>query len=132
MPVDRRRELLLPALERAPRLRVERREDLVELHGARHPRVGQRAAVPDRPGTAPVPRCELDVGLAEQRLLAQDRARVAGDGGELGLDSIVASVRLRCFGSRSLARTLPTFTPATRTSASRPSCAASGNATFNR
>jgi hypothetical protein len=51
-------------------------------------------------------------------------------GANLGSSSIVASVRFP-FGSSSLPRTLPTRTPATRTSASRPSCVASGKAILN-
>src|SRR3954469_2945256 len=43
---------------------------------------------------------------------------------------MVATVRLGCAGSIVLSRTLPTLTPATRTSASRPTCVASGKATL--
>src|SRR5205814_7869570 len=46
--------------------------------------------------------------------------------------SIVASVRFPPFGSSSSPRTLPTDTPATRTSASIASWVASGNATLMR
>ena len=57
---------------------VERREDLVQLGGALDPRVRQPATVRQHAG-APVPRRQLDVGLAEQRLLAQDRVAVLRD-----------------------------------------------------
>ena len=73
----RARLLLHPDLERGPRVAVERAVDLVELHGRRDLRLGERAAVGERLGVR-APRRELDVGLAQQRLLAQDRARVRG------------------------------------------------------
>ena len=84
-------------------------------------------------GRLRVARRQLDVGLAQQRLLAQDRAGV-----------LRAAARTCCRarasrpsgsgarGSTSFLTTLPTDTPATRTSASSPSCVASGNATFTR
>ena len=75
---DRAVQLLDPVLERLTRLWVECREDLVELGGALDPRVRQPATVRQHAG-APVPRRQLDVGLAEQRLLAQDRVGVLRD-----------------------------------------------------
>ena len=118
--------------ERSPRLGSKRLEDLVELdglgHAARRPGTRRRARCP--PGACAGR--ELDVGLAQQRLLAQDRPRVRRDGRELARRSRSSrSCGCRCAGSRSLSRTLPTLTPATRTSASRPSCVASGKATLN-
>ena len=68
------------------RLGVERAEDLVELDGRRDLRARQRAR---RRGSccAPcVPGRQLDVGLAEQRLLAQDRLRVGRDRRVLGVE----------------------------------------------
>ena len=77
--LDPLRERLLPDLERLARPRVERAEDLVQLDGRRHLRVGQRAVLGQQ-CRALVAGRQLDVGLAEQRLLAQDRARVLGIG----------------------------------------------------
>ena len=76
---DRLGEVLLPALEALARLGVERLEDLVELDRLGHARVAEEAAVGHRARRALVARRHLDVGLAQQRLLAQDRARVLGD-----------------------------------------------------
>ena len=60
---------------------VEDAEDLVELDRVVHVRSRQRAAVGELLG-ARVARRELDVGLAQQALLAEDRARVAADRSE--------------------------------------------------
>ena len=72
---DRGRLRLHPVLERRAGLRVEGAQDLVELDRVRHLRGGQRAALRDRLGGVAARR-QLHVGLAQQRLLAQDRARV--------------------------------------------------------
>ena len=66
-------------LEALARLRIERLEDLVELHRLGHARVAEEAAVGHRARRALVTRRHLDVGLAQQRLLAQDGAGVLGD-----------------------------------------------------
>jgi hypothetical protein len=76
-------QVLLPGAEARARLGVECLEDLVELDGLAHARVGQEAAVGHGARLALVAGRELDVGLAQQRLLAQDRVGVAGDRREL-------------------------------------------------
>jgi hypothetical protein len=103
---DRDRRPLLPLLEGRAGLRVEGVEDLVDLGLVLDPADRERASLGDRVDVArprlgsrggraerdtggrlrPRARGELDVGLAEQGLLAQDRSRVARDRRELGLD----------------------------------------------
>ena len=80
---QRDRDVLLPGLERRPRRLVERTEDLVQLDGVRDLRPRQLAplrqgVLRQRAGVLGA-RGELDVGLPQQRLLAQDRAGVVGD-----------------------------------------------------
>ena len=70
----------------APGPRVERVEDLVELDRPLHLRVGEHPAVGDRARGARMAGRELDERLAEQRLLAQDRAGVLRDRGVAGVD----------------------------------------------
>ena len=75
---------------------------------------------------------DLHVGLPQQALLAQDHAGVALDRGEAVVDLDLGDA---CGGRpepSSLPLTLPTFTPAIRTSASSTSRAASGNAALKR
>src|SRR4051812_23892167 len=67
--------LLHPVAERRLRLRVEDAQDLVELDRRLHLGVRQDRVVGQRPGRG-MPRRQLDEGLAQQCLLAQDRARV--------------------------------------------------------
>jgi hypothetical protein len=67
-----------PRLEGRPGRLVERAQDLVELDGLRHVALGQPAVL--RHGLRRLrARRELDVGLAQQRLLAQDRVGVGRD-----------------------------------------------------
>ncbi len=147
--LDRDRRVRLPALERGARLLVEGVEDLVDLGRLARLADAERAALLDRLdrvglGVGDVgrraerDRCrllaglgaggELDVGLAEQRLLAQDRPRVVGDRRELGLDLDHGLGRVLAVdaGSRaapgSISLTLPTETPPIRTSDSTASC----------
>ena len=78
-PCDRHRGFLLPGLEGGAGLGVEGAEDLVELDRFGDVwRVGQGAAVGELRPVA-VARGQFDVGLAEQRLGAQDRPRVRRD-----------------------------------------------------
>jgi hypothetical protein len=76
--VDRFAERLLPDLELAPRLRVERLQDAVERHRVFDLAVGQATVVGQRPRGRAL-RDQLHVGLPEQRLLAQDRMHVRTD-----------------------------------------------------
>src|SRR5215211_3351536 len=106
-PVDGDGGARLPALEGLPRALVEGVEDLVDLGGVLGLPDAERSALRDRTdflrtgvgGSARRternrggllarlgPGGELDVGLAEQRLLPQDRARVRVDGRELRVD----------------------------------------------
>ena len=82
---DRLRRFRHPLAERGLGRVVERAQDLVELD-----RRLDLAVVEEGPigqlARAPVPRRELHVGLAQQRLLAQDRARVPRDRGVLAVD----------------------------------------------
>src|SRR5688572_864864 len=77
--------LVEPLLEGLARVRVEDAEDLVELHRVVHVRPRQRAAVGELLASRRARR-DLHVGLAEQALLAQDRARVAADRREAVVD----------------------------------------------
>ena len=70
------RELVHPRAERVARARVERAEDLVELDRRRDLARGSAPPSGSFGGRRPAGR-QLDVGLAEQRLLAQHRAGVA-------------------------------------------------------
>ncbi len=74
---------------------------------------------------------ELDVGLAEQRLLPQDRPRVGRDRRELGVD-LERRVGELPASESSIALTLPTETPEIRTSDSTASWVASWNGTVTR
>src|SRR5258705_13651178 len=65
-------------MESLARARVERLEDLVELDGRLHLSVSQPPAVLQTRALRRA-RGQLDVGLPEQCLLAQSRARVAVD-----------------------------------------------------
>ena len=85
LAADRLRRLRDPVAEGLLRLRVEDPQDLVELHRRLDLRAAQRGAVAERAVLAVAGR-QLDVGLAEQRLLAQDRARVARDRRVLRVD----------------------------------------------
>jgi hypothetical protein len=76
-PAQGLRLRLHPRLERAPGVGVERAEDLVELDGRRHLAHRQPAVLGHGPRARGVARRQLDVRLAQQRLLAQDRPRVA-------------------------------------------------------
>ena len=71
--------------ERRPGLGVERAEDLVELDRRGDLGLRQATAVGQLRPRA-VARGELDVGLAEQGLLAQDRPRVARQRGVVGVE----------------------------------------------
>ena len=109
--VDRDPRVLHPGLERLPGLLVEALEDLVDLGLILDLSLGEMAAFRDRlrrvaareladvdgpglsldvagrlVGLGPGAARELDVGLAEQRLLAQDRLRVRGDRRVLRVD----------------------------------------------
>jgi hypothetical protein len=83
--LDRQRRLFDPLLERRPRGLVERGEDLVELDRLLHLRARDRAAV-RQVALVRVTRRQLRVGLAEQRLLAQDELRVLRDRRVLRVD----------------------------------------------
>ena len=123
--------LLHPRRERAPRHRVERREDLVELDRRRDLRLRDRPAVRQL-GAVLRARRELDVGLAEQRLLAQDRARVRRAAARTGCRSgSTALVRPVCRSSET-ETTLPTLTPEIRTSDSWASWTAWLNSALSR
>ena len=78
-PIQGAREIVEEALERAPGGLVERAEHLVEPLGLADLPDGQRRALLQlrrRPRSVG----ELDEGLAQQRLGAQNRPRVAGEG----------------------------------------------------
>ena len=125
-------EAAVPITNRFRSRRVARREradDLVELGRRLDLRVRQPAALGDLRRAARARR-QLHVGLAQQRLRAQDRPRVARQRRVLASSSsIVASVRWPCWAS---ATTLPTGTPEMRTSACSASCVASGKSTWTR
>ena len=87
-------ELLHPHLEGVARARVEGAEDLVELDGRRHLR-RPAAARPRGASRRSGARRQLDVRLAQQRLLAQDRRVSLGIGAYSASSSIVASERAR-------------------------------------
>ena len=82
---DRRAQLLLPDPERAPGRGVVGLEHLVQLHGLGHARVVQPSAVGELGGGGRAGG-DLHERLAQQRLAAQDRARVAGQRGVLGVE----------------------------------------------
>ena len=79
------RRLLHPDLEVRAGLGVEGAEDLVELDRVGHLGRGNVAALGELRARA-VARGQLDVGLAEQRLLAEDRLGVRRDRRVLGVD----------------------------------------------
>ena len=163
--VDRDRRVLHPGLERLPGLLVEALEDLVDLGLILDLGLGEMAALRDRlrrvaareladvdgarTGLGVAGRLvgldlaagrDLDVGLAEQRLLAQDRLRVGGDRRVLRVDldrraGRVAGRRVllaSLSGARLMSLTLPTETPPIRTSASFWRVIASGKSAVKR
>ena len=75
---------------------------------------------------------ELDVGLAQQRLLAQDRLRVRRAAARTWRRARSSRASGPVFASGSIALTLPTGTPEIRTSASVASCDASANDALTR
>ena len=74
---------------------------------------------------------ELDVGLAQQRLLPQDRLRIREIGAYCGSISITARVASSS-GASSMSFTLPTVTPPIRTSPSFARLIASGKSAEKR
>ena len=125
--VDRLRLRLHPDLERRARASGRTRGRSRRARRSARPATS-RSVPPSGIGLAlGVPGRELDVGLAQQRLLAQDRPRVRRQ-------RRVAASRARSprrsgpvFLSGSIVLTLPTGTPEIRTSASCASCVASAN-----
>ena len=77
-PVDAFRERLLPDFPGRARLRVERFQNSVERDRAFDLAVGQLAVIRQVASGAAL-RDQLHVGLAQQRLLAQDRVHVRAD-----------------------------------------------------
>ena len=93
------RERLHPDLEVPARLGVERGQDVVERHRRFDLALGQPAAV-GQDGPRPALGDQLHVGLAQQRLLAQDRVHVGADRRVLAGDfERRDGARLRCRAS---------------------------------
>ena len=95
---------------------------------------GRSGSVPPSASFGPLrrSRAQLHVGLAEQRLLAQDRARVLRRAARSARRSRSRRRSGRSARSARPSAPCPTFTPEMRTSASCASWVASGNATCTR
>ncbi len=122
-------EVLLPVAIREAGDGVEGLQHLVEVHVGLHPAVGKEGAVLER-RCPPRARGDLDVGLAQQRLLAQDRLRVGVDRRVLGEHLDRRRLAVGVGGRVVIFTTLPTEMPAMRTSDCSASWAACGKPTW--